>query len=80
MYPVSQCRTTPPLRDALDIGMLAQMYLAEGQYQLALDKFQASLEVLVPLLATEPLGVRKDLLYKQVGRLIYEESFCLIYS
>lgn len=60
------CVTTPALRDALDIGLSGQMYLAEGQYQLALDKFQASLGVLVPLLATEPLGLRKDLLYKQV--------------
>ncbi|XP_054285473.1 serine/threonine-protein kinase ULK3 isoform X2 [Macrosteles quadrilineatus] len=60
------CSTTPSLRDALEIGQAAQMYLAEGQYQLALDKFQASLGVLVPLLATEPLGPRKELLYRQV--------------
>uniref|UniRef100_A0A1B6JPE1 Serine/threonine-protein kinase ULK3 n=1 Tax=Homalodisca liturata TaxID=320908 RepID=A0A1B6JPE1_9HEMI len=63
---ITLCSTTPALRDALDIGTSAQMYLAEGQYQLALDKFQASLGVLVPLLATEPLGVRKDLLYRQI--------------
>ncbi|KAG8335555.1 Serine/threonine-protein kinase ulk3 [Homalodisca vitripennis] len=63
---ITLCSTTPALKDALDIGTSAQMYLAEGQYQLALDKFQASLGVLVPLLATEPLGVRKDLLYRQI--------------
>lgn len=65
----SVCSSTPLLRDAVDIALTAQMYLAEGQYQLALQQFQASLGVLVPLLATEPQGPRKDLLYKQVCRL-----------
>uniref|UniRef100_A0A1B6DXA2 Serine/threonine-protein kinase ULK3 n=1 Tax=Clastoptera arizonana TaxID=38151 RepID=A0A1B6DXA2_9HEMI len=60
------CATTPNMIGALDIGYAGQMYLAEGQYKLALDKFEASLGVLVPLLATEPPGPRKDLLYKQI--------------
>lgn len=53
--------------DALEIGRSAQMYVSEGQYKLALEKFESSLGILVPLLATEPSGIRKELLYKQVS-------------
>lgn len=52
--------------DALEIGEAAQQYLAEGNYALALEKFQSCLSVLVPLLGKEPIGRRRDLLHKQV--------------
>lgn len=42
------------------------MYLAEGKYKLALDKFQGCLGILLPTVAAEPAGIRKDLLYIQV--------------
>ena len=51
---------------ALEIGESAEQYLAEGSYELALDKFQSSLKVLVPLLGKEPPGRRRELLSKQV--------------
>lgn len=54
------------MTDALEIGEAAEQYLAEGSYALALEKFQSCLGVLVPLLGKEPLGRRRDLLYKQV--------------
>lgn len=56
------------MNGALEIGEVAEQYLSEGKYQLALDKFKSALEVLVPLLAKEPAGRRRDLLHKQVGR------------
>lgn len=52
--------------DALEIGEVAQLYLAEGNYELALGKFQSCLKILVPLLGKEPPGRRKELLSKQV--------------
>lgn len=59
-------KSTTGMVDALEIGEAAEQYLAEGNYSLALEKFQSSLSVLVPLLGKEPPGRRKDLLHKQV--------------
>lgn len=59
-------KSTTGMTDALEIGEAAEQYLAEGSYALALEKFQSCLGVLVPLLGKEPLGRRRDLLYKQV--------------
>lgn len=59
-------KTTPSMADALEIGEVAEQYLAEGNYALALEKFQSCLGILVPLLGKEPVGRRRDLLYKQV--------------
>lgn len=54
------------MTDALEIGEAAEQYLAEGNYTLALEKFQSCLSILVPLLGKEPLGRRRELLHKQV--------------
>jgi len=54
------------MTDALEIGEAGEQYLAEGNYALALEKFQSCLSVLMPLLGKEPLGRRRDLLHKQV--------------
>lgn len=54
------------MADALEIGDIAELYLAEGNYALALEKFQSCLGILVPLLGKEPAGRRRDLLHKQV--------------
>ena len=51
---------------ALDIGCLAEQYVAEGHYQSALDKFQSCLGILIPLLSNEPKGHRRDLLHNQI--------------
>lgn len=64
-YLQSLCSNTPNLKTAIEIGISAQMYLAEGKYKLALDKFQGCLGILLPTVAAEPAGIRKDLLYIQ---------------
>lgn len=61
------CSNTPNLKTAIEIGMSAQMYLVEGNYKLALEKFQGCLGILLPSLSSEPAGVRKELLYFQVS-------------
>ena len=65
-------KTTTGMLAALEIGEIAEQYLAEGNYELALDKFRSSLKDLVPLLGKEPAGRRKELLSKQV---IYHSKF-----
>ncbi|KZC08184.1 PREDICTED: serine/threonine-protein kinase ULK3 [Dufourea novaeangliae] len=59
-------KTTTSMADALEIGEVAEQYLTEGNYALALEKFQSCLGLLVPLLGKEPAGRRRDLLYRQV--------------
>ncbi|XP_076182282.1 unc-51 like kinase 3 homolog Aduk isoform X2 [Ptiloglossa arizonensis] len=59
-------KTTPSMADALEIGEVGEQYFTEGNYALALEKFQSCLGLLVPLLGKEPVGRRRDLLYKQV--------------
>lgn len=69
---VSQCSKTPILATAVEIGVNAQMYLAEGKYELALEKFQNSLGLLLPLLPAECPGPRRDLLHNQVNMCVYK--------
>lgn len=57
---------TPQLFTAIEIGISAQMYLVEGKYELAFEKFRSSLGILIPSLSAEPHGLRKELLYLQV--------------
>lgn len=59
-------KSTVGMMDAFEIGEIAELYLAEGNYALALEKFQSCLGILVPLLGKEPAGRRRDLLHKQV--------------
>lgn len=58
---------TPKLATGLDIGTSAEMYLAEDRQSIALQKFRAALNILIPLLETEPIGPRRDLLHLQVN-------------
>ncbi|XP_012261836.2 serine/threonine-protein kinase ULK3 [Athalia rosae] len=64
LYTLSKSTTGMP--GALEIGEAAEQYLSEGKYAIALEKFKSALEMLVPLLAKEPVGRRRDLLHKQV--------------
>ena len=66
-FPVALSKSTTRMAAALEIGEAADQYLAEGKYDRALEKFQSSLSVLVPLLGKEPPGRRRDLLHKQVS-------------
>lgn len=59
-------QSTPKVYDALEIGLTGQMYMAEGDYLTAYNKFEASLNVLIPHIKKEPAGLRKDLLVRQV--------------
>lgn len=66
--PVKLCTTSEKLCTALEIGHTGEMYMTEGQYSLALGKFESCLASLMPLLALEPRGPRRDLLHKQVRK------------
>nr|XP_014285124.1 serine/threonine-protein kinase ULK3 isoform X2 [Halyomorpha halys] len=59
-------QSTPKVHDALEIGLTGQMYMSEGDYVTAYNKFEASLNVLIPHIKKEPPGQRKDLLVRQV--------------
>lgn len=60
------CKATPNIKNALDIGRVAEMYVLDGKTSIALDKITAALDILLPLMNTEPPGVRKDMLHKQI--------------
>jgi hypothetical protein len=60
------CNATPAIATAVEIGCSAEQYVSEGHYQSALDKFESSLGILIPLLTNEPKGRRRDLLYNQI--------------
>lgn len=60
------CSSSPNLSAALEIGMNAQMYLVEGKYEIAKEKFESSLAILIPALRVELPSKRRDLLYLQV--------------
>ncbi|KAJ9601515.1 hypothetical protein L9F63_000354 [Diploptera punctata] len=57
---------TPEMATALEIGSTAELYVGEGHYQRALEKFQSCLGVLIPLLSSEPKGRRRELLHSQI--------------
>lgn len=59
-------KTTSDMAAGLEMGKAGEEYLAEGNYALALEKFKSCLGILVRVLAKEPSGRRRDLLYNQV--------------
>lgn len=59
---------TPNIATALEIGNTGELYLAEGKKQLALEKFTSALSILIPLLGSEPSGIRKDVLHAQIQK------------
>jgi len=59
--------TTPSLKSALDIGVVAVQYDAEGQFANALGGYEAALQQIIQLLSKEPRGKRKELLHKQAS-------------
>ncbi|KOC67541.1 Serine/threonine-protein kinase ULK3 [Habropoda laboriosa] len=75
-------KSTTSMADALEIGEVAELYVAEGNYAVAFEKFQSCLGLLLPLLWKEPAGRRKDLLHKQViihTNLYFQLIFQVIY-
>ena len=61
-------RNTPPLYSALEIVQSAELYDQEGQTDVAFEKYQTSLGLLLPLLSNEPKGDRKSLLSQEIKR------------
>lgn len=70
LFAVSLCQNTPQLASAVEIARSGQMYLVEGQYEAAVEKYKIGLNLLEKLLEKEPRGIRYDLLIKHV-------SFCV---
>lgn len=52
----------------LEIGRDAEGYEMEGQYPLALSKYESALGILLPELGNEPQGRRKTLLNCEVKK------------
>lgn len=63
----SLCQNTPQLASAVEIAQSGQMYLVEGHYEAAVEKYKIGLNLLEKLLEKEPLGIRRNLLIKQVS-------------
>ena len=63
-------KNTPSLHSALEIGQSAEHYDLEGQHDVAFDKYQTALGLLIPLLSKEPKSERKTLLTHEVKRWI----------
>lgn len=61
-------KNTPSLHTALEIGQSAEHYDLEGQNDVAFDKYQTALGLLIPLLSKEPKSERKTLLTLEVKR------------
>lgn len=58
--------SSPAIRTAMEIGRKGELYIFERNFAVALDNFKAALGQLVPLLATEPKGQRRDMLHQLV--------------
>jgi len=65
---IQKCSTTPQLKLGLEILLSAESYEKERQYKMALDNYQKGLELMIPLLKTEPKGERKTALTPQIKR------------
>ncbi|XP_063990767.1 serine/threonine-protein kinase ULK3 isoform X2 [Diachasmimorpha longicaudata] len=59
-------KSTTDMASALEMGEVGEQYLAEGNYDLALEKLRACLGILVPLINKEPPGRRRELLNQQI--------------
>jgi len=62
---VRLCSVTPQLKTGLEIMQSAELYELEGQYSVALDKYQTALGIILPALSKEPKGQRKTLLHSE---------------
>lgn len=58
--------SSPRLKNALEIGRQAELYLYEKKFESAFDSFKSALSILVPFLSNEPPGDRKTLIIQQI--------------
>ena len=65
---VRQCSATPQLKLGVEVIQAAESYENEGQYSVALENYERALGILIPLLNTEPKGLRRNLLTPQIKR------------
>ena len=61
-------KNTPPLHTALEIAQSAELYDFEGQHEVAFEKYQTALGLLIPLLSKEPKSDRKSVLTQEIKR------------
>lgn len=64
--------SSPALRDGLDMGRQAELYMCEGNYASAIAEYRRALGVLVPALSGEPRGERRERLHRQVSGWMHE--------
>ena len=67
--------TTPGMAGAIDIGKSAELYEMEGNYHIALEKYELALGKLLDLLHKEPKGKRRDLLTEVTKRWMTKAEF-----
>ena len=67
MHSGSLASTTPSLKTAIEIGMEAVQYDAEGSRTTAFERYEAALQQILPVLTKEPKGRRKELLHQQAS-------------
>lgn len=58
--------SSPSLKNALETGRKAELYLYEKKFEAAFESFKSALSVLVPFLSNEPVGDRKTLVIQQI--------------
>lgn len=64
--------SSPALRDGLDMGRQAELYMIERNYAAAIAEYRRALSVLVPALSGEPRGERRERLHRQVSGWMHE--------
>ena len=67
--------TTPQIRTAIEIAASGELYVKEGNYSIAFDKYQLALGKLLELMQNEPKGRRKDLLREEVTRWMSQAEY-----
>lgn len=67
--------SSPQIQSAFDIGYAAQMYIVQGDYDIAYQKYESSLSILIPQLKEFPPGFKKDLLLHYVRNVVFSFSF-----
>lgn len=58
--------SSPSLKNALEIGRQAELYMYEKKFEPAFESFKSALSILVPFLSNEPTSDRKTLIIQQI--------------
>lgn len=71
----AQLASTPTLLTGFDIGIHGEMFLQEGNINKACEFFHKALQIILPLMKSEPSSVRK----KALGIKVIQRQFELIF-